>query len=639
MNKLDGKVVITGASDRGGTRASILKASDASKAVVRRNTEEVQTRGNFDLFNELFADDFVDHTPQPNMTPNKAGVRKLYGYMREAFPDFHAEIHWQLADGDRVTTYKTYYGTHEGALLGVAPTHRKVHFESVDVMRVRNGKITDHWGVGNLFSLMQQLSVLPITTGANESESKQIDFRLLINGKLVKGAGTLDVINPATGRIFMTAPRADHAQLEQAVAAAKTAFKTWSAQPLQQRATLLIKLAEALEAEQDYFGRLLTQEQGKPLQQALWEIGYSIGALRYFATLDLPIEVLKEDATQKVIRQRKALGVVAAITPWNLPILLMIIKVAPALLAGNTIVVKPAPTTPLTTLKFGELCARILPAGVVNIIVDQNDLGAALTSHADVAKVAFTGSTATGKKVMISAAETLKRLTLELGGNDAAILLEDVDPKEVAPKIFAAATFISGQACIGIKRLYVHDSIYDAVCDELGQLARETVIGDGLEPGTQMGPIQNKAQFDKVKGFLEDARQNGKIIAGGRALEREGYFIEPTIVRDISDNAQLVREEQFGPVLPVLRYSDLNEVILRVNDTEFGLGGSVWSSDPDRAFEVATRINSGTVWVNKHLDTGPDIPHAGAKQSGIGVEQGREGLKEFTQATIINMAK
>jgi acyl-CoA reductase-like NAD-dependent aldehyde dehydrogenase len=233
----------------------------------------------------------------------------------------------------------------------------------------------------------------------------------------------------------------------------------------------------------------------------------------------------------------------------------------------------------------------------------------------------------------------LKRLTLELGGNDAAIVLDDADPKEVAPKIYAAATVISGQGCIAIKRVYVHESLYDAVCDELGRLARETVVGDGLEPGTQMGPLQNKAQFERVKGFLEDARQNGTIVAGGGVLEREGYFIQPTIVRDVPDTARLVREEQFGPVLPVLRYSDIDEVIERANDTDFGLGGSVWSSDGERAFRVATRINSGMVWVNKHLDVGPDTPFAGAKQSGIGVEMGREGLEAFTQATIINMAK
>src|SRR5262249_53906224 len=248
-----------------------------------------------------------------------------------------------------------------------------------------------------------------------------------------------------------------------------------------------------------------------------------------------------------------------------------------------------------TALKFGELCARILPPGVANVIVDQNDLGTALTSHPDVAKVAFTGSTATGKKVMASAAGTLKRLTLELGGHDAAIVLDDAGPKEVAPKIYAAATFISGQACIAIKRLYVHDSIYDAVCDELGRLARATVVGDGLEPGTQMGPGPNRAQFERGKGVLGGGRRDGQIVARGGVLEREGYFVQPTIVRDIPDDARLVREEQFGPVLPVLRYSDLDDAIARANDTEFGLGGSVWSSDRDRAFGVATRVHAGTV--------------------------------------------
>ena len=465
------------------------------------------------------------------------------------------------------------------------------------------------------------------------------EFRLLIDGMLVKGAGTLDVINPATGRILTAAPRADRAQLEKAVAAAKTAFPEWSAKPLRERGAFLVELAEALEAEQSTFAHLLTEEQGKPLPDALWEIAFSVSTLRYFATLDLRAEVLHEDAVRKVVQLRKPLGVIAAITAWNVPVILMIIKVAPALLAGNTVVAKPAPTTPLTTLKFGEICARILPAGVVNVIVDQNDLGESLTSHPDVAMVAFTGSIATGKKVMASAAGTLKRLTLELGGNDAAIVLKDADPKEVAPKIFAAAMFNTGQGCVAIKRLYVHDSIYDAVCNELGQLARGTVVGDGLEQGTQVGPIQNKAQFEKVKEFIEDGRQNGKIVAGGGVLEREGYFVQPTIVRDISDTARLVREEQFGPVLPVLRYSDIDDVIARVNDTDYGLGGSVWSSDREQALDVAARINAGTVWVNKHLDMEPDTPYGGARQSGIGVEMGREGLEEFTQVTIINVAK
>src|ERR1700730_13592503 len=465
------------------------------------------------------------------------------------------------------------------------------------------------------------------------------EFNLLINRRLTPGALTMNVINPATGEAFAASPRADAKQLDAAVQAAKAAFPAWSRLNVAARRAKIMAIADGVEGRLDELARLLTAEQGKPLRDAMGEIGGAAAILRVLASLDLPNKVLLDDAKEKIIEQRTPRGVVSAITPWNFPMSILVIKVAPALLAGNTVVAKPAPTTPLTTLKFGELCARILPPGVVNVIVDQNELGAALTGHPDVAKVAFTGSTATGKKVMASAAGTLKRLTLELGGNDAAIVLEDVDPKEVAPKIYAAAMFNAGQACIAIKRLYVRDSIYDAVCDELGTLARETVVGDGLEPGTQMGPIQNEAQFETVKGFLEDARRNGEIVAGGGVLERDGYFVQPTIVRDISDNARLVREEQFGPVLPVLRYSDLDEVIARANDTEFGLGGSVWSSDRDRAFEVAARINSGTGWVNKHLDLGPDTPFGGAKQSGIGVEMGQEGLEEFTQATIINMAK
>src|SRR5262245_58495286 len=398
------------------------------------------------------------------------------------------------------------------------------------------------------------------------------DFKLLIGGRLVEGAGTLEVINPATGRVLTTAPRADGNQLEQAVAAAKAAFPSWSAAPLRVRGVLLGRLADALEADKGAFARLLTREQGKPLPEALGEIELSVIALRYYAALDLPSEVLDEDAARKVVRLRKPLGVVAAITAWNVPMILLAIKVGPALVDGNTVVAKPAPTTPLTTLRFGELCARILPPGVVNVVVDQNDLGAALAAHPDVAKVAFTGSTATGRKVMSGAAGTLKRLTLELGGNDAAVVLDDADPTAVAPRIYEAAMAIAGQTCVAVKRLYVHDSIHDAVCDALAKLARETVVGDGLESGTQMGPLQNAAQFDRVKGFLDDARRNGTVVAGGAALKREGYFVRPTIVRDIPDGARLVREEQFGPILPVLRYTDLDDAIARANDTENGLG-------------------------------------------------------------------
>ena len=464
-------------------------------------------------------------------------------------------------------------------------------------------------------------------------------FRLLIGGRLVPGASTTDVINPATEQPVAACPRASLAQLNEAVAAAKAAFPAWSRTPLADRSRLLLKLADALGARSDEFARLLTQEQGKPLMAAGYEIGGAVGITRVIAAMEIPLKVLRETATDRIVQQRTPLGVVAAITPWNFPVILMMTKLAPALLAGNTVVVKPAPTTPLTTLRLGELCAEIFPAGVVNVIADANDLGGALTSHPDVAKVAFTGSTATGKKVMASVAGTVKRLTLELGGNDAAIVLDDVDPKAVAPKIFHAAMVNSGQVCLAAKRVYVHDSMYDALCAELATLAESAVVGNGLDAGTQLGPLQNKAQFEKVQGYIAEARERGNVIAGGKPVAGAGYFIRPTIVRDIPDDTRLVREEQFGPVLPVLRYSNLDDAIARANSTEYGLGATIWSSNLDRAYEVALKIDSGTVWINKHLDLPPDIPMGGAKQSGFGIEMGQDGLEEFTQAKIINMAR
>jgi acyl-CoA reductase-like NAD-dependent aldehyde dehydrogenase len=465
------------------------------------------------------------------------------------------------------------------------------------------------------------------------------DFKLLINGRLTPGALSMDVLNPSTEEVVAKCPRADKAQLMEAVAAAKAAFPAWSKTPLKERGALIHKLADALMARQEEFARLLVQEQGKPLPMAMWEVAGTAGSLHYFASLDLPEKVLKDDAESKIVLQHAPLGVVAAITPWNFPLILLAIKLGPGLLAGNTMIVKPAPTTPLTTLLLGEIFAEIFPAGVANFIADQNDLGDALTGHPDIAKVAFTGSTATGRKVMASVASTLKRLTLELGGNDAAIILDDVDPKEVAPKIFGGATMNSGQVCLAIKRVYAPEKMYDELCDELAKLAKEAVVGDGFEQGTQMGPLQNKMQFEKVKGFLEDAKKNGKVIAGGEPLDRPGYFIPPTIVRDIPDEARLVQEEQFAPILPVLKYSSVDDAIARANDSEYGLGGTVWTKDLQKGYEIASQILSGTVWVNKHLDLPNEIPFGGAKQSGLGVEYGQEGLEEFTQAKTVNLAK
>lgn len=325
----------------------------------------------------------------------------------------------------------------------------------------------------------------------------------------------------------------------------------------------------------------------------------------------------------------------AGIAAWNYPLHILAMKVSPALITGNTVVAKPAPTTPLSALLFAKVAASILPPGVLNIIVDNNDLGAVLTGHPDVAKVAFTGSTATGKKVMSSAAAGLKRLTLELGGNDAAIILDDADPATIAPKIFRLAFTNAGQICLAIKRLYVPASLYDAVCEELVKVAAKAVMGDGLDEKTTLGPVQNRQQFERVKGLIEDAKASGRLIAGGTTHEGKGYFISPTLVRDIPDRARLVREEQFGPVLPILAYDDIDDAVARANNSEFGLGGSVWTSNPARGLEVAKRLEVGTVWVNNHIDVRADIPFGGAKQSGLGVELGQDGLEEFTQATVI----
>jgi acyl-CoA reductase-like NAD-dependent aldehyde dehydrogenase len=461
-------------------------------------------------------------------------------------------------------------------------------------------------------------------------------YKLLINGKLMSGASQFDVVNPATEQVFASCPKADEAQLEQAVMAARRAFPTWSALSFDERAACIEKLAASLEARASEFAALLTREQGKPLDQAMGEVIGCTFVLRAFRDRRLPDKVIRDEGGNAVVEHRTPLGVVAAITPWNFPLVLLMNKLGPALITGNTMVVKPAPTTPLTTLLFGEICAEHLPAGVVNVIADQNDLGPVLTAHPGIAKIAFTGSTATGAKVMASAAAMVKRVTLELGGNDAAIVLDDVDPKLAARKVYDGAMTNAGQICVAIKRAYVPSAMYDAFCDEIAKLANQAVVDDGDRQGTTVGPIQNRMQFEKVCALVEDAAKRGKVIAGGKPLDRLGYFMPPTIVRDLPEDAPLVHEEQFGPVLPVLRYDDIDDVVARANASEFGLGGTVWGADIARAVAVARRIDSGTVWVNQHLAIDPDIPFRGAKQSGLGAELGEAGLEEYTQAHVIN---
>jgi len=465
------------------------------------------------------------------------------------------------------------------------------------------------------------------------------DYTMTIDGKSVKGSKSVGVINPATGKVFAQVPDCTKAELDQAMDAAQRAYRTWS-KDIDARRKLLGEVAAALQSPPEGLARTLTQEQGKPLAKAQGEIaGASIWA-SYTASLQIPNEVIQDNAAGKIEIRRKPVGVVAAITPWNYPLMLAMWKIAPALLAGNTIVLKPSPYTPITSLMLGEILREVLPPGVLNVVSGGDELGSWMTSHPVPRKLSFTGSVETGKKVAAAAAPDLKRFTLELGGNDAAIVLADADLTEVAPKIFWGAFENSGQICSAIKRVYVPEAMYSSMIEKLGDLAKNVKVGNGLDAGTELGPINNKPQFERVTELVEDAKKHGaKIITGGSRHGTEGYFFQPTIVGGISDGVRLVDEEQFGPALPIIPYKDVDDAVRRANSTTYGLSGSVWSGSAEHGAEVAGQLECGSAWVNQHLAIAPNLPFGGAKWSGIGVENGTWGLLGFTEIQVVNVAR
>ena len=465
------------------------------------------------------------------------------------------------------------------------------------------------------------------------------DYTMTIDGKAESAKGTFGVINPATEQVFAQPPECTREQLDAAMQSAQSAFRGWSRDEARRRQTLL-EIGEAIKARGGEIAPLLTQEQGKPVDKAMMEvIGASIW-FQYTASLQIPVEVISDTPQNRTEVRRRPLGVVAAITPWNFPLMLAVWKIAPALLAGNTVVIKPSPYTPLTTLKLGEILRSVVPPGVVNVVSGGNELGGWMTGHPVPRKISFTGSVATGKKVAIAAAPDLKRVTLELGGNDAAIVLGDVDVKSTAQKIFWGAFENSGQICSAIKRVYVPENLYQNVVNELVEIAKTVKVGNGLEAGTQLGPLNNKMQYDKVREMVDDARKHGaKVATGGQQLSAKGYFIAPTIVSEISDGTRLVDEEQFGPALPVISYRNVEDAVERANATPYGLSGSVWSANPEKAAEVARQLDCGTAWVNQHLAIAPNLPFGGAKWSGIGVETGPWGLLGFTEIQVVNVAR
>jgi acyl-CoA reductase-like NAD-dependent aldehyde dehydrogenase len=462
-------------------------------------------------------------------------------------------------------------------------------------------------------------------------------YRHLIGGRLESSEATFPVINPATAEPFATCPNTSKAQLDQAVAAARQAFRNWRQTSFDERKTILLRFADALASDQERLGALLTREQGKPFAEARAEIQRAADSVKDICGIVIGPELLREDAKGRVELHYRPLGVIGGITPWNVPILLAAPKIASAVYAGNTIVLKPSPYTPLTTLRIGEIARDIFPPGVVNVIAGGNDLGQWMSDHPGIDKINFTGSVPTGKRVIASGAANMKRVTLEMGGNDAAIVLEDADLKEISPRIFAAAFRVAGQGCQAIKRLYVHETIYESMVQELTHIAKNAKVGDGFEEGVQYGPLQNEAQYERVLGILEDTKKlaNVRITAGGHALNRKGYFIAPTIVADIKEGTRLVDEEQFGPILPVLSFRDISEVIERANNTRFGLGGSVWTKNVAKGNEIAGRLEAGVVWVNHHAGLTREFPFGGMKESGIGRQGHAIGVKSDMEPQVV----
>ncbi len=474
----------------------------------------------------------------------------------------------------------------------------------------------------------------------SHSADIRTDFSLLIDGAAANSSSSLDVINPATGQVFARCPAAGRDELDRAVAAARRAFPAWRDLSYAQRAERIHVFCESLTQHQDELAHLLTMEQGKPLSQAKDEIARAATQSEGMTRIPIEPEVLEDNAQRRIELQWFPLGVAGIITPWNAPINLAAGPLTSALYTGNCVVVKPSPYTPLCTLKLGELAREHFPRGVINVLAGGDDLGRWMTEHPGIDKIGFTGSVEAGKQVMAAAAKTLKRVTLELGGNDAAIVLDDVDPKAIAPKLFFASFVNSGQVCMAIKRIYAHERVYDAICGALADEARKATVGSGLEPDTQLGPIQNREQYDRVVGLLEETKRSGaRILAGGDVPATDGYFIPPTIVADIDEQSRLVREEQFGPIVPVLKFTDEEDALRRANDTRYGLSGSVWSSNPDRAAALASRLEVGTAWVNQHRVTSATVPFGGAKESGIGRVYSEMGLKAYLEPRVVSVLK
>ena len=467
-------------------------------------------------------------------------------------------------------------------------------------------------------------------------------YEMTIGGETVAAEDYTEVRNPAnTEEIVGEAPVGTSGHLDKAVTAARTAFESWRRSSDAERVAACQAIAKVCTDNAEQLAALLTKEQGKPLNGmgSRFEMGGCAGWAGYTAGLSLPDKVLEDSAERHVVMKREPLGVVGSITPWNWPLIIAIWHIVPGIRTGNTVVIKPSPFTPLSTLRLVELMNEALPAGLVNTISGGDELGAALTDHPGIDKIVFTGSIATGKKVMASAATRVTPVTLELGGNDPGIMLPGTDPTQFAEGLFFGSMINSGQTCGALKRLYVHEDDLEATANVLVEMAKNVRMGDGAEEDSVLGPLQNERQFKRVVELVEDAKANGAtILTGGEPTGGPNYFYPVTIVTGISDGVRLVDEEQFGPVLPIVTYTDLDDAIRRANGTEYGLDASVWGADREETARVAAQLEAGTVYENKHAEIQPHVPFGGIKCSGLGVEFAEEGLAAYTSIKVINAA-
>ena len=472
-------------------------------------------------------------------------------------------------------------------------------------------------------------------------------MEMLINGKAAEaaGGGWIEVKNPATGEPVDRVPRGGKDDIAAAVEAADAAFGAWSERTMRDRGLLLARAAELVRRDHKALAGLLTREQGKPIREATDEIRGCANILEYYASIaGQPAgEAVSLGKGGDCLVTRIPLGVCGAIIPWNMPVIIMGWKAGPALLAGNTVVLKPASTAPLTDLKIAGLFGEAgLPPGVLNVVTGAGETaGEALVAHPMVKKISFTGNCATGHRVRTLAGEHLKALTLELGGSDPMIVMPDADIKKAVEGAFRGRFYNAGQICTAVKRLYLHEKIADEFMRLLTAKVESTRIGNGLAPATEMGPLNSAGQRDRIAAVVQEitGREEGRILTGGSPVPgkdyEEGFFYRPTLVADVPPDAALLKNEIFGPVLPVMTVPDLASAIREANRSQYGLGASVWTRDLATVKEVFSRVHAGIVWVNRHLTVPPEVPFGGTGESGMGRENGFHAIDSYTQTKTL----